>query len=660
MDAATRPSAAPALVRAVIAAGIIALAAVAQEGLPDLDARTWAAVAALAGATVLAGLFPIRLEQAAGSITTAPTFAFALVLVAGPLPAALAQAAACVVTGARHRRPARRVAFDAAQHVLALCAAGSIVLATTDLGSPVRVDPGDLPGLLLAAALVCAVNTVFVGLYERRPLARLAGTARRNGAEATLLGIAPLVVLTLEHAPVLGPLAVLPLLALHRSGRHALARERIAAHDALTGLPNRTLFADRTERAIAEAREAGTFLAVMLLDLDRFKAINDTLGHAAGDRVLREMAGRLEATIAPGDLVARLGGDEFTVLVRSAPGPHEAAMLGERLRSAVLPPVLLDGVPVSLDVSIGVAFHPEHGTDTEALVQRADVAMYDAKAAGGGVRCYAAERDAHSVARLAMTEELRAAVRDGDIQVHFQPQVDLQTGAVVGVEALARWQNHALGPIPPAEFIPVAEESGAILELTDHVLEQAIGHAGDWRRAGLELAVAVNLSGRVLTDRALPTRVRELCSAHGLPPELLVLEVTESMVLSDPVVAGRTLERLAALGVTVSIDDFGTGFSSLEHLKTLPVAEVKIDRGFVLGLDGEDRDRAIVEGTMHLAHALGMRVVAEGVEHERALAELRAMGCELGQGYHWSPPVPAGDVPATVARLSGARRRVPA
>jgi diguanylate cyclase len=340
------------------------------------------------------------------------------------------------------------------------------------------------------------------------------------------------------------------------------------------------------------------------------------------------------------------------VLVRSAPGPHEAATLAERLRNAVLPPVEVDAVRLSLDVSIGLAWFPDHGADVEALVQRADVAMYQAKGAGGGVHAYAADRDAHSLERLAMAQDLRGAVDRGEVRVHFQPQVDLRTGRVAGVEALARWTHPLLGVVPPADFIPVAEETGVIGPLTDHVLDESIARTGAWRRQGIDLHVAVNLSARTLADEALPARIAALCAEHGLPPEALVLEITESMVFHDPVAAAATLERIADLGCMISIDDFGTGFSSLENLKRLPVGEVKVDRSFIAGLDGDERDRAIVRGTLELAHALGMRVVAEGVEHDGMLDELQGMGCEIGQGWLWSRPVPAEDLPAAVARIA--------
>jgi diguanylate cyclase (GGDEF)-like protein len=410
-------------------------------------------------------------------------------------------------------------------------------------------------------------------------------------------------------------------------------------HDALTGLANRQCFQGRLRTALAAARPDA---AVMLTDLDRFKEINDTLGHHHGDLLIREIAARIAETAPAIATVARLGGDEFALLV---PGldAEGAVALARRIRDAIKEPCTLDGVSVEVDASIGISVAPDHGTDDSVLLKRADMAMYAAKSAHTGVELYDRERDEYSPRRLALASRLRTAIESGEMLLHYQPQTLAATGQVVGAEALIRWQHPEYGLVPPMEFVPIAEQSGAIGQLTQWVLETAVSQLAEWRRQGLEISVSVNASMRNLLDPDMAERLTELMSHHGIPPGSLTIEITETHLMSDP---GRTLpllHRLAAHGVRLSVDDFGTGYSSLSYLNDLPVHEVKIDKSFVL-VDGESRrNDAIVRAIVSMSHHLGLETVAEGVEDASAERALAALGCTRLQGYHIARPMPAAD-----------------
>jgi diguanylate cyclase (GGDEF)-like protein len=382
----------------------------------------------------------------------------------------------------------------------------------------------------------------------------------------------------------------------------------------------------------------------MLIDLDHFKEINDTLGHQAGDAVLRHVAERLRTGVRASDTVARLGGDEFAVVLGAAGAREAAQAVAEKLCAAIAEPFTIGDVPFVLSASVGIATYPEDGDDVATLMQRADVAMYQAKAAGIGVALYLRDRDVSSVERLTMASDLRRALDDGGIDVHFQPQVDPGSGALLGVEALARWWQPGRGWIPPSDFIPVAEQTGLVSALTMHVLSTSIAQAGVWRRRGLSLIVAVNVSARALSEGDLPDELLRLCRRHDVPPQTVVLEITETVLATDPHLTMPVIERLAAIGATISVDDFGTGFSSLAYLKRLPVSELKIDRTFVTSLASDEQDAAIVQFAIDLGHRLGMRVVAEGVETEAVARRLTLLGCDVAQGFHFAPALPAREL----------------
>jgi diguanylate cyclase (GGDEF)-like protein len=409
---------------------------------------------------------------------------------------------------------------------------------------------------------------------------------------------------------------------------------RQAVTDDLTDLPNRRAFDQGLQDAIRRAEARGETLAVMLIDLDHFKELNDTLGHHAGDLVLEQVGPRLRSALRAEDLLARLGGDEFAMVLpdagaAEAAGPRIAAALGERFS--------IDGIELHIVASVGVALYPEHGTDAETLMQRADVAMYVAKERRTGLEVYARERDRHTRDRLELIADLRTAIATGELVLHYQPKVDLRTGAISGAEALLRWPHPIRGMVPPAEFIPLAEQTGVMRPLTSFVLDEAVGQAAAWHAEGLELDIAVNISATYLLDGGLTDAVTAALDRHGLPAGRLILEITEDVIMSDPERSLIAIQALADVGVRVSLDDFGTGYSSLGYLKRLPVAELKIDRTFVRDLAVDSADQAIVQAIAALGQRLGISVIAEGVEGTDALARVTACGADGVQGFHFSP-----------------------
>jgi len=432
------------------------------------------------------------------------------------------------------------------------------------------------------------------------------------------------------------------------------AIHHLAYHDDLTGLPNRNRFRVEVGEAILAARRAHGRLAVALIDLDRFKDINDTLGHHVGDRLLIELAHRLEAAASERSLVvARLGGDEFAVLL-PALAVRQAGEAVAALREQLAAALETDELRVELSASIGIALFPDHGGDPASLLRQAEVAMYDAKQRKLGIAFYDASHDRHSVQQLTLMGELRRAIEDDALHLCFQPKVSLATAEPVEVEALVRWRHPRLGLVSPTDFVPLAEQTGAIRPLTRWVLGRALEQAAAWHRLGLPLGVAVNISALDLHESDLPKRVAAGLEASGLQARHLVLEVTESSVMADPETARRVLAEVVAMGVTVSIDDFGTGYSSLAQLRRLPVQELKVDRSFVQEMGRSPEVALIVRATIELGHSLGLRVVAEGVESGGVAAQLREMGCDVGQGFYFGEPVEAAEL---VRRLATPQRR---
>jgi diguanylate cyclase (GGDEF)-like protein len=421
---------------------------------------------------------------------------------------------------------------------------------------------------------------------------------------------------------------------------HAEEKEFQALHDGLTGLPNRTLFHDRVRQAIRIGRRETLRVGVMLMDLDRFKEVNDTLGHHNGDIVLNEVAARLQASLRESDSVARLGGDEFAVLLPNVQELSATRIVAEKILKALERPFAIGSLMVDIGASIGIALYPEHGDDADSLLQRADVAMYVAKEAHSGWEIYAAGKDSYTPSRLELVGELRQAIEHDELVLYYQPKLDLQTHRVKAVEALARWQHPRHGLLTPDKFIPLAEHTGLIKPLTLHVLALALRQCRAWHEAGFDLSVALNLSMRDVLDREFPDEVNRLLRTWDVLPSWLELEITESTIMADPQRALDVLSRLSASGITLAIDDFGTGYSSLAYLKHLPVDEIKIDKSFVMQMATADGDAMIVRSIIDLGRNLGLQVVAEGVENKDVLDQLTSLGCDLAQGYFISRPVP--------------------
>jgi diguanylate cyclase (GGDEF)-like protein len=428
-----------------------------------------------------------------------------------------------------------------------------------------------------------------------------------------------------------------------------------ALHDVLTGLPNRSCFYDRTEQAMRQGARDGSSSAVMLFDLDRFKEINDTLGHKYGDRVLCEVGPRIHRILRDADTVARLGGDEFCVLLPRVQALSGALDVAERIISVLEEPLEIDGMVLSMEASCGIAMAPADGDSADLLLQRADVAMYVAKGSNESIVAYNDKLNLNTPGRLTLLGDLRTAIAEGQLLLHYQPKASLGTGHIRGVEALVRWQHPTLGILPPSEFIPVAEHTGLIKPLTTWVLTTALRQCRQWmdERApgdGAELSMAINLSTRSLLDDGFPQEIKSALDRWAIPAHLLELEITESAIMTEPVRARILLTELAELGVKIAIDDFGTGYSSLAYLKDLPVDQLKIDRSFVQHMHTDLNDAIIVRSVVDLGHNLGLQIVAEGVEDVETWDQLTRLGCDDAQGFFLAKPMAASEF---VAWLDG-------
>jgi diguanylate cyclase (GGDEF)-like protein len=440
---------------------------------------------------------------------------------------------------------------------------------------------------------------------------------------------------------------------------------KLAYEDPLTQLPNRARFGEALERGIVLAQTQGQSLAILVMDLDRFKFVNDSLGHGVGDHVLCQVGMRLRTLLGSAGCVARLGGDEFALLVPALTS-EQVIELAQNIIAALEQPINFQDQPLDVGASIGIAFFPDHAPDAETLLRNADIAMYVAKRNKIGYALYYPKFDTSQQEHLSLLGELRHAVEHGELRLYYQPKVSLASSTVHAAEALIRWVHPTRGLVSPALFIPFAEQTGYIKVLTHWVLAEAIRQCGVWRREGLQLQVSVNISARDLMNRDLPESISALLSEHSVPPAMLCLEITESGFMEDPTHAQKVLERLAAIGLKLSIDDYGTGYSSLSYIMQLPVTELKIDRSFVSHMS-DDRDlKTIVRSTIELGHSLGLKVVAEGVEDGKGFALLRELGCDDAQGYFMSPPLPAeafrrwceGSLPAQAAAINEQTQRM--
>ena len=476
------------------------------------------------------------------------------------------------------------------------------------------------------------VGSVAVARSITRPLETLASAAARIEHGDYVEPV------NLQRADEIGVLAS----SLNHMRSGIADRERrilkLAYEDPLTDLANRSRFNNALEQAIAQAAQGTARLTILMMDLDRFKYVNDTLGHGVGDHVLREVSLRLQHTVLGAECIARLGGDEFAILVKHA-GETDLTDTARRIISALDTPILYEGQPLDVGTSIGIAHFPEHGNDAQTLVRNADIAMYAAKRNKTGFAVYDPHYDTSQQEHLSLLGELRRAVERNELRLYYQPKVSLHSAHVTAVEALIRWEHPTRGLVPPALFIPFAEHTGYIKLLTRWVIREAVRQCGAWLREGLTLQVSVNISARDLMNRDLPELVAELLAEHDVTPGLLCLEITESGFMEDPVHAQKVLDRLAELGVKLSIDDYGTGYSSLSYIMKLPVQELKIDQSFISRMATDAEISTIVRSTIDLGHNLGLQVVAEGVEDAAVWNMLRTLGCDDAQGYFMSRPL---------------------
>ncbi|GAA0836652.1 cyclic Di-GMP phosphodiesterase RmdB [Streptosporangium amethystogenes subsp. fukuiense] len=650
---------------AVIAVGFVALV-VSQLRMDTAEVVELARSPLFWMLTVLVVLGELRPVILSASLTVGGTypstmFTFAALLHYGLPIAVLLQAVAMVVNGAVTRKACHRVMFNIAQVTLAYTAAGMVLGLFGD--QPVTVGAGvpdgtDLLAIGLAGLAYFVVRAALVSgavaLHERRSIHRVIKTTigHQSLVYAGLLGMAPLVVVVMNHSPALVPLFLAPVLAVYFTASMSVRRDHQAMHDGLTGLPNRKMLVLSTEEALAEARE-GERVGLFLLDLDRFKEINDTLGHPVGDRLLQMVAHRLTHSVRPGDVVARLGGDEFAVLLPSVRDAAAAREVAARLRVAITEPVRLEGMSFDLDASFGIAIYPDHAPDFEMLLQRSDVAMYLAKESRTGVEIYAADKDRNSPERLTLLGDLRRAIDRSELRLHYQPKLDLSGGQVRGVEALLRWRHPERGMISPGEFVPMAEQSYLMRHLTGYVIDAALEQAAHWWHTGLHEQISVNVSARDLLDSALSDQLGAGLARYRLPPKAIQLEVTERILMTDQAYTADAVRALASLGVPLALDDFGTGYSSLVRLQRLPVAEVKIDSSFVRRIGESKDDERIVRSIVDLVRSLGLRSVAEGVESAEVAERLADMGCDLGQGWLFAEPMSAADATVWLRKHRG-------
>ncbi|GIJ07039.1 putative bifunctional diguanylate cyclase/phosphodiesterase [Micromonospora andamanensis] len=760
----------------VSAGGLVSL----PSTVPDLPAAFWT-MAVLAVACDARPFLPPGRGQSSSAVFPSTCFTFAILLGWGLGPAVAVQAVAVVVSGIRMRHAPWRTAFNAGQYACSLAAAYAVTrLGPGGLYDGAALDWTDIVAIGGAGVAWFAVNYGLVTAAVRLRFGERWWPNAWHGlpfellSTGSLLLLAPVLVTAARASAALVPLVLVPLFAVYRMARLTVEQHQLAALDPLTGLPNRkALLAEVNEQVHRHAERAargepGTRLALLLIDLDRFKNVNDALGHAVGDRLLVEVSARLTDAVAPPQMVARLGGDEFAIVMTGLSDAGEARALADQVVQALAEPVPLDGLPLDVGGSIGIALYPEHGEDFATLMRHADVAMYDAKHRNDTVAVYTAESDHNSAERLGLLADLRrvleagASGRDdgatptvgttvrggdgavlptatpleapngarwwgrwrrrprvvihddeliariitgadptlrraartvgsddvpaggavwsggqpdldgsgadpttpttdsrvgaepgtdaGEIMMYYQPQIAIATGEVVGVEALLRWRHPRRGMVDPEELIRVAEQSAVMRLLTRRVVDDVVEQLAKWSAAGLGLRAALNVSVRDLHTCDIADQIADRLARYGVAPERLQLEITEGALMADPRRVLTTITRLHRIGVGIALDDFGTGYSSLQHLRRLPLAEVKVDRSFVLGMAEDSDDAAIVRSTIELAKALGLRVVAEGVEDERTWRMLHAAGCDAAQGWFYARPMPAEELVAWLAR----------
>jgi diguanylate cyclase (GGDEF)-like protein len=667
-SAAGRPAFRPALPAVVVTAAAVALGAgfhgafSGHHALFPSGTAGWS-LAVLTG-VIVGHLVMLGRARWWGGTGSGAALTLAVLILYGWVPAGMVSLTTVVLVGIARRHRWRPGVLHGAVDILGIGAAALVLSAFGCVPSVERPWGPDswtaytAPEVVLVAAVYLAVTRTLLW-YLHSPhtdgLPTVARTAlvRQGLVAVALLGIAPLVCVVAVAEPVLLPLFAIPLIALDSTLWIARARAEEQLRDPLTGLPNRQWLLERIWTALDDAERIGARAALMLIDLDRFRSVNDTLGHLAGDRLLLQIADRLQQALPRGAEAARLGGDEFAVLLPVADSTTSATRMARGLVATLSSPLDLDGLTLVLEASAGVAVFPDHALDAEGMLRRADVAMYQAKRDRTGVEVYESKRDSNTPDRLGLLGDLRRALDAHEVQLHYQPKVRFD-GQVAGLEALVRWVHPERGRVPPDEFIAIAESSGLMPHLTEYVLETALGQVAEWRSQGLFVPVAVNVSPRDVHIPGFAGSVAARLARHGVPPAALQLEITEHVLLEDPQRAADTLAALTAHGVKMSLDDFGTGYSSLVHLRRLPVSELKIDRSFVARLAVDTEDAEIVRCTLDLAHSLGLLVVAEGVEDDETWERLRDLGCDAVQGWLVAAAMPPEETTAWL-RARGSR-----
>jgi diguanylate cyclase (GGDEF)-like protein len=634
--------------RLVTAAGAVVLVVLALTGTSDigpLDSEFWV----LAALVLLGELFPIQVHGQVGEETFSTPFAFALLLIYGVPEVVVVQVVASFVADVLLRRPFDRIVFNGAQLALSWVAAGVVfeALGGSGLGHAEGLQASDLPAIAVCALVFFVVNSTLArtgeALVQQTGIREhlLGDLPFRGWSNATLFALGPPVAVIAENWLYLVPVLALPMAAVHRASKQASEMEHLALHDPMTSLPNRALLLERTDQALEQASTGGHDIALLILGLDRFQDVNDTLGRAQGDAVLREVASRLQRSVRTTDTVARVEGDRFGVLLTSLTNGADVAATAEKIVEELSREVHVASATLSVDATVGVACGPAHGTNAEQLLQRAEAAMYRAKRAQSRLEFFSPELEEEAPRRLVLVTALKHAIDVRSIRLHYQPKVELARRRVVGVEALARWTDPVLGQVGPTTFVPLAERTGLAEPLTSLALQIAAADCRRWQEQGCFVPVAVNVSARVLVDPRLPELVEDQRHAFGLGDDALEIEITESTLMGDHVQAREALSRLRAIGIRTSIDDFGTGYSSLSYLRELPVHALKIDRSFITDLMDEPDSEAIVRSIIELARNLGLETVAEGAEDERVCERLMSLGCDYVQGFAIARPMPA-------------------
>ncbi|MEM7272948.1 MAG: EAL domain-containing protein [Actinomycetota bacterium] len=580
-------------------------------------------------------------------LTASWAFAFTLLFIAPVFGAVLAVAVTSMANDLLNRKRFDRMLFNSAQFALSLAGgglAGSMVTNIRAVADGEPVTAGWLIAVLVACAVGFALNSILVSVavafHAGFPVLEM---LRRSlginlGMDGLLLALAPIFVVVALQSVLLVPLLLATVWIIFSSAALALRNKHEATHDQLTGIPNRRMFEDHLALVIEASAGSRQPFAVVQIDLDGFKGINDRLGHHYGDQVLKAVASRLVSGERLNDHCARLGGDEFALLFVGIRSAADAESIAARTLALIAEPLDIDGVPLRVGASLGVAVYPEHGDDGQRLMHHADMAMYEAKRQGGGVKTYEATPEGDGPGRIQLLADLAVAPADGQIILEYQPKIDLIDGRVTMVEALVRWLHPIYGRVPPGWFMPQAEQTDLITELTDHIIEIAAVQIRAWLDAGIEMPVAVNVSARNLHDLRFPSRVQATLDRLGLDGHHLEVEVTENSVMEDPTRSATVLAELREIGTTIAIDDFGTGYSSLSTLRDLTVDRVKIDRSFVTDLATDQGDLTIARSVIELAHNLGLTTVGEGVETGEVLGLLRTLGCDEAQGFLLARP----------------------